>query len=103
MNVVTMTGHLVADPARVETGRGVKATFRLAVDSRPRLWIDIDTWGHLAGTCAAHLRKSRAVAVTGRLACDEWTDRDGAHRQRYHVNATAVTFLDAPETGAAEP
>ena len=93
MNVVTITGRLVSEPARIETSRGVKATFRLAVDGRPRLWIDIDTWGHLAGICATHLTKSRHVAVTGRLECDEWNDRDGQHRNRWHINADRVSFL----------
>lgn len=96
MNVVTLTGRLVAEPARTETSRGVKTTFRLAVDGRPRLWIDIDTWGQLAGGCATHLHRSRAIAVSGRLECDEWTDRDGHRRTRWHVNATTVTYLDRP-------
>ena len=65
MNVVTLTGRLHNDPARRETSKGVVTTFRLAVDAnRHRLWIDIETWGQLAGT-ATHLTKGRHVAVTG--------------------------------------
>ena len=96
MNTITVTGRLTGVPARVETARGVTAGFRLAVHGRHRIWIDVDTWGRLAGTCAAHLAKGRTVAVTGRLACDEWTGRDGDQRTRWHIIATAVTFLDAP-------
>ena len=39
MNVLSVTGVLAADPVRRDTTKGVVCEFRLAVDSRPRLWI----------------------------------------------------------------
>jgi len=101
MNVAAITGRLTADPARRETGKGVVTTFRLASDSSPRLLIDIECWGHLAGTTAAHLTARRHVAVSGALAHPQWTDRQGGRAERWFIRAAQVTFLDGPE--AHEP
>jgi hypothetical protein len=59
MNVVAITGYLTADPARKETTKGVVTTFRVGSDDSPRVWVDVESWGHLAGTCAAHLSRGR--------------------------------------------
>jgi single-stranded DNA-binding protein len=96
VNSINLTGHLVNDPTRRDTPRGVVATFRLAVDGRPRLWIDVEVWGHLAGTVNTYLRARRHIAVTGRLAYSEYHDRDGHKQSRYLVVAHAVGFLDSP-------
>lgn len=96
MNVVAMTGRLTGDPARKETGKGVVTTFRIGSDDSPRVWVDVETWGHLAGTCAAHLGRGRHVAVAGSLAHREWTDGAGERRERWLVKASTVTFLDPP-------
>jgi hypothetical protein len=52
MNSVNLTGRLTTDPVRRETSRGVVVEFRLAVDTRPRIWLDIEVWGHTAGIAA---------------------------------------------------
>jgi hypothetical protein len=52
MNSVNLTGRLIHDPSPRDTRRGVVASFRLAVDARPRVWIDVEAWGHLAGDAA---------------------------------------------------
>lgn len=96
MNVITLTGKLLDHPARADTGKGIKTTFRLDVDGRRRLRVPVTAWNHLAGTCASHLVRGRRVAVTGRLDHDEFTGRDGAKREHWSVTATAVTFLDPP-------
>ena len=101
MNVVAMTGRLTGDPARKETGKGVVTTFRIGSDDSPRVWVDVETWGHLAGTCAAHLERGRHVAVVGSLAYREWMDQAGERRQRWLVKASTVTFLDRPNHAGA--
>ena len=94
MNVITLAGRLQADPARRDTPKGVVATFRLAVtDHKHRLWIDIETWGHLAGTAAAHLSKGRTVGVTGKLRNKPYTT-DGQRRDHWYIAATDIHFLD---------
>lgn len=98
MNNVNLTGRLTNDPARRDTTKGVVTTFRIAVDDRPdRLWIDVETWGHLAGVTAAHLCQRRHVAVTGRLRSNTYHDADGHRRQRFYVIADRITFLDRPD------
>ena len=63
MNSYNCTGRLTTDPARRDTTKGVVAEFRLAVDGRPnRVWIDVEAWGHAAGTVATYLTARRHVA-----------------------------------------
>ncbi len=101
MNVLTITGRLTADPVRRDTTRGVVTELRLAVDSRPRLWITVEAWGQLAGRCAQHLVLGRHTAVTGQLVCDEYL-RNGEKQTRWFCRATSVTFLDAPSSVSSE-
>jgi single-stranded DNA-binding protein len=107
MNSINLTGRLVHDPTRRDTPRGVVASFRLAVDGRPRVWINVEAWGHVAGTVATYLRARRHVAVTGRLAHSEYHDHDGHKQTRYHVVADRIGFLELPtsdgDAGKAAP
>ena len=96
MNVLTLTGRLGVDPVRRDTSKGVVCEFPLVVHGRPRLWITIVTWGHLAGHCAQHLTTGRNVAVTGSLLHDQYLTREGKRADRWYCNASRVTFLDRP-------
>ncbi|MAT06825.1 MAG: hypothetical protein CL424_17465 [Acidimicrobiaceae bacterium] len=96
MNVLTVTGRLADDPIRRETSKGVVCEFRLAVDGRPRLYLTVQTWGHLAGRCAQHLTTGRHVGVTGSLRHDQWITKDDERADRWYVRATDVAFLDQP-------
>jgi single-stranded DNA-binding protein len=100
MNVLTLTGRLTADPVRRDTNKGVVCEFRLAVDSRPRLWIVVQTWGALAGRCAQHLHAGRHVAVSGPLVCEQYAARAGDRASRWFTRAVTVTYLDRPLTAA---
>jgi single-strand DNA-binding protein len=103
MNSYNCTGHLIGDPVRRVTTNSVVATFRLAVDGRPkRLWVNVEAWGHDAGKVATYLRAGRRVAVTGRLVQDEYLDGGGHKQIRYKVVAGVVDFLDAPPSGPDE-
>ena len=100
MNSTTIAGRLVDDPVRKEANGSVVTSFRITSGrtgaKTGRLWIDIDTWGRLAGTCHQHLTKGRHVLVAGRLTQHEWTDAATGKRQvRYTVVATDVEFLEA--------
>lgn len=101
MNLVALTGRLADEPDRRDTTNGVVCSFRLAVDGKPRLWITIDTWGRLAGTCAQHLHNGRRVAVTGALVHDQYVTRTGDRADRWYVRANDITFLDPPAVAAA--
>lgn len=97
MNVLTLTGRLGSDPVRRDTSNGVVCEFRLAVDGRPRIWITVETWGHLAGTCARHLHDGRRIAITGTLAHQQYVNRAGQKAERWYAKARNVTFLDRPD------
>ena len=71
------TGIISNDIVRRETRNGVVTTFRLETGA-PRggkLWIDIECWGHLAGTIAHHGTTGRLVSVSGRLTQKSWRDK----------------------------
>jgi len=103
MNTIVLVGTLHGDPARRDTTSEVVTTFRLAVhDHRHRLWIDIEAWGQLAGTAAAHLTNGRCIGVTGRLRNKPYTARDGQRRDHWHVLATDIWTLD-PDRPTSRP
>ena len=110
MNHITIAGRLVEDPVRKEANGSVVTSFRIASgrsgSKSGRLWIDVDTWGRLAGTCHQHLGKGRHVLVSGRLTQKEWANSaTGAKHVRYLVTAHEVEFLgtDKPQAAKKRP
>ena len=104
MNHITIAGRLVEDPVRKEANGSVVTSFRIASgrsgSKSGLLWIDIDTWERLAGTCHQHLAKGRKVLVSGRLTQKQWADSEtGQKRSRYLVTARDVDFLSAAADG----
>jgi len=92
------------DPVRKDTRNGVVAEWAIAIDGKHREWIGIEVWGHLAGTCAQHLRAGRRIAVTGSLRTKQWNDRDGNRQRIWFCKANDVTFLDPPPSaGTGQP
>jgi len=88
-------GSISNDIVRKETRNGVLATFRLETGAprNGKLWIDIETWGHLAGTIAHYASKDRGVTVSGRLIQKTWRDKTtGESRNRYVVTANEIDF-----------
>lgn len=96
MAFFTAIGVISNDIVRRETKNGVVTTFRLETGA-PRgrkLWIDVECWGHLAGTIAHHGETGREVGVSGRLIEKVWRDRDsGTRRHRIAVGALAIDLL----------
>lgn len=90
------TGTISNDVVRKETRNGVLTTFRLETGA-PRgrkLWIDVECWGHLAGTIAHHGAPGRSVNVSGRLTQKSWRDTaSGEARQRFVVTAYDVDLI----------
>ena len=116
INSVVLIGRLTRDP----DVHGRRCTLRLAVNHRKRVkgedgapdtWVDrpsffdVVTFGGLAATCAAHLKRGRMVAVDGSLAWSEWqpSAEGAARRQKVEVIADQVRFLDAPRVPTADP
>ena len=97
MAFFTAIGTISNDIVRRETKNGVVAKFRLETGA-PRgrkLWIDIECWGHLAGSVARHASSGRAVAVSGRLQSTAWRDRTThSRRESLRVVALDVDLLE---------
>lgn len=98
MNHITIAGRVDSDPVRREVNDSVVCVFRLASgrtgSKSGRLWIDVETWGPLAGRCYQHLRKGRDVIVAGQLVQKQWADpTTGEKRTRVLVNASGVDLL----------
>ena len=97
MNSITLIGNLASDPTPRPLRCGTACRLRLAVDRRSQpdaVFVDVDTFGPLAETCAKHLAKGRLVAVHGRLDHESWQTGDGQPRSRHYVIASSVEFLD---------
>lgn len=89
-------GSIASDIVRKETRNGVVATFRLRSGQKRRgqVWIDVEAWGHLAGTINQHGTPDRPVIVAGRLTQKTWHDRDtGEARGRYVITANDIDLL----------
>jgi|YNPNPStandDraft_1061719.scaffolds.fasta_scaffold01712_3 single-strand DNA-binding protein len=105
LNVVVLTGRLVADPELKYTPSGVAVcTFRVAVDRRFKSesgerqtdFIDIVAWRQSAEFAANYLAKGRMVGVQGRLQQRSWVQQDGQKRSKIEVVADSVQILDKP-------
>jgi single-strand DNA-binding protein len=102
MNTITLTGRLTRDPEPGSTRGGTPVCeLRIALDGRNgTVYVPITTYGTLAETAARYLIKGRLVAVTGRLAHDEWTGPAGECRSRLYAIGRAIDFLDGPNVPA---
>lgn len=68
--------------------------------SETTTWFYVAVYGDHAETCKTYLHKGSKVLVEGYIVPDEfgspkiWTDKTGASRANYNVNASVVEFLD---------
>jgi single-strand DNA-binding protein len=104
MNTIQLIARLTEHP-KLDTSTSGKQVcrMRLAVpgfnrDATP-VFIDLEAWDALAKACGSQLENGRRVAVTGRIAHDQWQSSDGQKRQRHYVVADTVEFLDARRNG----
>ena len=104
MNTIQLIGRLTEQP-KLDTMTGGKQVCRLRLavpgvnrDDTP-VFIDLEAWDTLAAACDTHLETGRRVAVTGRIAHEQWQTDEGERRQRHYVVADTVEFLDARRIG----
>jgi single-strand DNA-binding protein len=68
--------------------------------SETTTWFYVAVYGDHAEACKQYLHKGSKVLVEGYIVPDEfgspkvWTDKTGASRANYNVNASVVEFLD---------
>jgi single-strand DNA-binding protein len=118
INVVALTGTLVADPESGPSSAGAPAVM-LRVANRVRrrrggAWgqkvscFHVEVIGAQAEVCAERLTKGSRVAIQGEIEIDEWKDKDGVSRSRTVIRQANVGFSrdrkrDPRQADAAEP
>lgn len=110
MNLIAITGRLVADPEARQVGGKTVANLRIAVDRRfkgkdgPSAdFFRVEVWGQAADYCEKYLGKGRLVAATGRMECRQYTDAAGNKRESWELKADSVEGLDRPRDDAERP
>ena len=112
LNQVVLFGHLGADPKLVQTKQGTSVVnLRVATNATWKNkdgekeertdWHQVVVWGAQAERCAEHLRKGRAVLVTGRIQSRQWVDEEGEERYATEIIAARVEFVARPTEEAA--
>lgn len=106
MNSVNIIGHLTKDPELIETSGGTKITnLRVAINGLKdddTVFTDVKVIGKAAVACDQFLHEGSKVAVSGRLAFDEWTNDEGEKRSRLYILGR-VDFLDRKPTDEEAP
>lgn len=109
MNSISITGRIGSDPEHKSTPTG-KAVCKFSVAvNRPIKnangeseadWFRVEAWGQTADYVANYLEKGRLVAVTGRMQCRKYQDKQGMNRESWELVAERVEGLDRPKDDA---
>lgn len=97
---ISIVGNLARDPEQHQFASGrSKTTLMIAVNSFNRIrkekttdFYRVETWDKLGDLAKSYLHKGNQVTVSGRLALEKWTDRDGKSRITPTVQATQLAF-----------
>jgi len=106
INTITVSGRLGSKPELKSTNSGKTVTkFGVAVDSgfgssKKSDWINVECWDRTAEAAAKFGDKGLRLAVTGRLAFDEW-EKNGEKVSRVKIVASQVEFIDYPQKSEA--
>lgn len=101
LNVVALTGRLVADPELKTTQSGNSVcTFRVAVDrsyapqgeERKADFITVTAWRKTAEFVSKYFQKGSMISVQGRLETRQYQDKNGNNRTATEVLAAEVGF-----------
>lgn len=101
LNVVVLTGRLVADPELKTTQSGNSVcTFRVAVDrsyapqgeERKADFITVTAWRKTAEFVSKYFQKGSMISVQGRLETRQYQDKNGNNRTATEVLAAEVGF-----------
>lgn len=105
-------GNLTRDPdvRSTQTGKTV-AAFTIAVNDgygerQSVAFVDVECWEKTAEHCRQYLKKGSPVIVSGRIAQDNWEDKQtGAKRSKLKIVASNVQFLERfmADPDAAQP
>jgi single-strand DNA-binding protein len=97
-NLVVLTGRLGQDVQLRYTGSGKAVTdISLAVssgfgDTKKTEWFICTLWGGLAERAQKTLAKGSQVTITGRLAVEEYVNKDQVKVTKYKVVANSLGY-----------
>lgn len=117
MNIITIAGHLGADPEVRFTSSGQKVTtLRVATRARKNangddqtIWWRVTIWGEQFDKMMPYFKKGSALMVVGELQKPEiFTGRDGQPQISLSITASSLMFSpfgrsNAGDNKAAEP
>jgi single-strand DNA-binding protein len=102
INTATISGRLGSAPELKSTNSGkTVAKFSIAVDDgwgdkKKSSWFTVEAWDRLAEAAAKFGAKGLRLAVTGRLAFDEW-EKNGEKVSRVKIVANQIEVIDYPQ------
>ena len=83
-NQITLVGHVGQNPIERSVADDKVVKFSVAVkefstnNEKKTMWIDVDAWNKLGDLVMENVTKGREVAITGRLAINQFTkEEDG--------------------------
>lgn len=102
INSVTFNARLGSDPEMVDAGGHDLCKFRVAVNRWNKKnkendtdWYHVNVWGEEGKHAYSMLEKGHAVIVKGRLAIEQWTNKEGQERLTPTITADSVFVVDA--------
>lgn len=104
LNVVVLTGRLVADPELRHTANDLAVTsFTVAVnrryaragEERQTDFIDIVAWRNNAEFVCKYFQKGNLIAIEGSIQTRTYQDKDGKNRKAFEVVANDVQFVES--------
>lgn len=111
MNKLVLIGRIVKDPeVRYSTSGVAFGSYTIAVD-RPVAkdaekvtdFLYCKVVGKTAEFVEKYLRKGMKIAVSGRVQCDNFTDKDGNKRSTTYIQVNEHEFCESKGTSDAQP
>ena len=111
LNVVVLTGRLVADPELRHTSSDIAVTsFTIAVNRRfARLdeerqtdFIDIVAWRNTAEFICKYFSKGQLIAIEGSIQTGSYQDKDGNKRKTFEIVARDAQFAESKRESSQE-
>ena len=102
LNLCTFIGRLGKDPESKAMPSGTEVCdFSIAVgwkfkDKEGTEWVNVTTFGGLAGVCSQYLRKGSQVMISGRMRTESW-EKDGQKHYKTKIVADNMQMLGKSE------
>lgn len=111
LNVVVLTGRLVADPELRHTSSDIAVTsFTIAVnrrfarpgEERQTDFIDIVAWRNTAEFICKYFQKGQLIAIEGSIQTGSYQDKDGNKRKTFEIVARDAQFAESKRESTSE-